>query len=128
MRSSRGWKKWCRSPILSPLLVFVGDVLEVADAFLQLAFALVGEPFRLLLAVAGQRSELLAHLAGDVLHMALGLVLVHKALLSRTKVSAAARAGLVPTPAWAAPRAGRRPASPPGRGRTRAAGSSSRCA
>src|SRR5437763_982324 len=78
MRSSRWWKNRCLSPILSLLLVFVGDVLEVAQAFLQLAFALVGEPFRLLLAVAGQRSKLFAHLAGDVLHMAFGLVLVHK--------------------------------------------------
>src|SRR5438067_10498251 len=78
MGSSRWWKDRCLCAILSLLLVFVGDVLEVADSFLQLAFALVGEPLRLLLAVAGQRSKLLAHLAGDVLHMAFGLVLVHK--------------------------------------------------
>src|SRR5437763_5171413 len=73
MRSSRDEK----NAILSLLLVFVGDVLEAADAFLNLALGLVAEAFRLLLAVAGQRPELLARLAGDVLHVALGLVLVH---------------------------------------------------
>src|SRR5919108_5779965 len=73
MRSSR-----VRNGILSLLLVFVGNVLEVADAFLHLAGRLVREAFRLLLTVAHQRSQLLARLAGEVLHGALGLVLVHE--------------------------------------------------
>src|SRR5689334_13829837 len=123
MRASR------EKPILSLLLVFVGDVLQVADAFLQLAFGLVGEALRLLLAVTGQRAELRARLAGEILHVAFGLVLVHERSFQRTKVSARARAGRVPmSPAAAALPAGRPPASPAGRYRTRAARSSSRCA
>src|ERR1044071_5043992 len=77
MRSSRNR---CQAPLLATVLVLflVDDVLQVADAFLRLAFRLVGEALGLLAAVAGHGADLLARLAGDVLHVALGLILVHK--------------------------------------------------
>src|SRR5690242_5625054 len=84
MRSSRGKEGAdCRrksapgARFLAVLVLVVRGVLEVADALLQLAFGLVGDPLGLLAAVAGHLADLLARLAGDVLHVPLGLVLVH---------------------------------------------------
>src|ERR1051325_2995542 len=84
MRSSRGNEGAdCRrksAPVAGSLAVLVlvlRSVLEVADALLHLAFRLVGDSLRLLAAVAGHLADLLARLAGDVLHVSLGLVLVH---------------------------------------------------
>ena len=57
--------------------VFVGGVLDVADALLHLAFDLLRDALDLLGRVAGRVAELLLSLARDVLGGALHLVRVH---------------------------------------------------
>src|SRR3954466_9641777 len=96
MRSSRNSSKrrfstqiGARGGLLAVLVLVARGVLQVADALLHLALRLVGDALRLLAAIVGHRADFLACLAGDVLHLALGLILVHQRwLLSRTKLSA----------------------------------------